>query len=663
MVLRPLAHGVPIGTVAAFWAVALGQAVVPGVLLFRGARLWPRSDAWIGLGQGATLGLAIQGVAVLAGRALGAHWLPVLAAAAMAAAGLALARRPAPLPEEKPGTPSASALTPLVALGAVLLQPLASAERLGEPVPADLLFHAGNAGELRHRWPLEDPRAAGIPLVYHLLAYALPVAAADAAAAPVADPLLALAPLLWVALLALQASNAGRILFGDARAGGLAAAVALFHADPGRLLGLGPGAFNSHFATGVYGSPTTVCGLVLLASLLLALEAWRTEGAFRHLAVLGLLAGATSAAKTTVLPVALGGLAVAAACSAWSRRPVERRRFVVALAVAGAAGAPLTLWQPGGPEGYSAIVRFGPGAAFSTSPFAHAAARALGPGAVSGPVAGPAFLAWLVGHLGLAGVAAAVWLARRRDRLSPLHAWALGAAAVGGIAALLLDVPGLSQLFLLYNAQLLLCLYAGAGLAAALRRPRSAADLAVATLLALAALPAAAGLLRTLPASVRGDALSAQWRPSPELLDYAEGLAWLRAHATRDAIVFADNPSMLLSGIGEVRLYYENGIYTARAWQAGPSRDPWPERSALQERLLRRPDRSALEESRRATGGAARMLVVADRVPLRIEAGFVIATPGPVPPWRFFPEELFERTFANGAMQVYEGRGAAATAR
>ena len=165
-------------------------------------------------------------------------------------------------------------------------------------------------------------------------------------------------------------------------------------------------------------------------------------------------------------------------------------------------------------------------------------------------------------------------------------------------------MPGLSQLFLLYNSQLVLCLFAGAGLAAALRRPRSAADVATVAVLALAALPAAVGLAHVLPAAARADAAAAAWQPSPVQRDYADGLAWLRAHAARDAVVFADNPSLLLSGIGETRLYYENGVYTARAWQAGPSRDPWPERTALQERLLRRPDEEAVGGG--AAGGGRR---------------------------------------------------------
>jgi hypothetical protein len=664
-VFRPVAHGVPWATVAIFWMVALAQAVVPGVLLCHGARLCAPRDSWLVLGQGTTIGLSIQGLALLAGRALGAHWLPTLAALGTVAAGLALARRTPPADDVRPELPAASALTLTVALAAVLVQPLASAERPGEPVPFDMLFHAGNAAELRHRWPLEDPRAAGIPLRYHLLAYALPVETADEAGAPVADSLLALAPLLWVALLAVQAANAGRVLFRDARAGALGAAVALFHADPGKLLGLGPGAFNSHFATGVYGSPPTVCGLVLLAGLAIALDGWVEVGGRRRLAALALLGAATSAAKTTVLPVVIGATAVAAGLALRSRRAAEFRRLAAALAVTAAAGAPLTLWQRGGAEGYSTMVRWAPGAAFSTSPFAQSVARTLGPGAVSGLSSLPAFLAWLVGHLGLAGLAAALWLARRRGPQTSLQRWALGVAAVGGVLGLALDVPGGSQLFLLYNSQLVLCLFAGAGLATVLRRPRSAVDAAILVFLALAAFPAAAGLSQVLPAAARADATAAAFEPSPVVRDYAAGLAWLRVHASRDAVVFADNRSLLLSAIGEARLYYENGVYTARAWQRGPSADPWPERTAVQERLLRRPDEEAVAAGRRAAGDALRLVVVADYVPSRVESGFVLASPGPVPDVRFFPESLFERRFANGAMQVYEARrpGAGPTGR
>jgi hypothetical protein len=654
LILRPMAHGVPGATAAVFWATVLGQVVVPGVLLCRGSRLCAPGDAWLVLGQGSTIGLAIQGLAVLGGRAVGAPWLPTLAAVGAATAGLALARRALRPPAE--GAPPARALTLAVVLAAVLLQPLVSTERLGEPVPFDLLFHAGIASELRHRWPLEDPRVAGVPLHYHLLSYALPVEAADRAGAPVVDPLLALAPLFWVGLLALQVSNAGRIVFRDGRAGALGAAVVLLHTDPGRFLGLGPGAFNSHLATGIFGSPTTVCGLVLLAGLTVCLESWVEAGGRRHLAATGLLAAAASGAKTTVLPVVLGGLALAAGRALILRNPIGLRRWVVAFLVAAAAGAPLTLWQTSGEASYSGMARFGPGAAFSSSAFGVACAHWLAPGGASGPAAVGALTLWLVGYLGLAGVAAASWLAGREGRLREIQAWALALFAVGLATTLLLDVPGLSQLFLLYNGQLLLGLFAGAGLARATRWPRSLVDAATAVLLALAALPVVHHVARALPAALRADAAATASTPSPMARDYLEGLAWLRGRASQDAVVFADNPSLLLSAFGETRLYYETGLYTARAWRVGPSREPWPERAALQEHLLRRPDAAALAEARRVVGPGPRLLVVADAVASRVESGVVLASPGPVPRRRLFPADLFELRFANRALHVYEAR-------
>ena len=545
-----------------------------------------------------------------------------------------------------------------MALAAVLLQPLASAERLDEAVPFDLLFHAGTAAELRHRWPLEDPRVAGVPLYYHLLAYALPTEAADRAQAPVADSLLALAPLFWVGLLALQLANAGRVVFRDTRAGLAGAAVALFHADPGYLLGLGPGAFNSHFATAVYGSPTTACSLVLLVGLALSLEGWLETLRGRELAVLGLLAAAASGAKTTLLPVVLGGLALLAAW-AFAREPSGAwRRWAKAAAVVAAAGAPLTLWQSLGPSTYSRMAHAGIATAFTGSGFAAVAARRLGPALVlPGLAALPLFLLWLAGFLGFAGIATAVWLASRREPLSAVQAWALAAAGTALVASLLVDAPGLSQLFLAYNGQLLLCLFAGGGLSLALARaPRRLAGHAAGLLLALAALPSVAMVARALPAMLAADVASFGRAPAPITEEYARGLGWLRAHASRDAVVFADNPSLLLSAFGEVRLYYETGLYTARAWEVGPGREPFPERAALQERLLRRPDPGAVAEARRAVGPQARLLVVADAVQSRVDAGFVLASPGRVPGRRLFPEDLFELRFANAALHVYEAR-------
>ena len=332
MVLRPLAHGVPGLTVAAFWATALGQVVVPGVLLCLGARLSSRRDPWLVLGQGATLGLAIQGLSLLAGRALGAHGLPTLVATATAVAGLALRagggrRRRAARPPAAPGSRSPSSSPPSWC---------SRSPRLGAPRTSRCRSTCSSTPEPRASCATagrcEDPRAAGHPApLPHARLRPSGGGGGRRRARRVADTLLALAPLLWVALLALQVANAGRVLFRDARAGALGAAVALFHADPGGVLGLGPGAFNSHLATGIYGSPTTACGLLLLAGLAISLDGWLELGGRRHLATLALVAAAASAAKTTVLPVAIGGIALAAAHAWRAGRPADVRRLVAAL--------------------------------------------------------------------------------------------------------------------------------------------------------------------------------------------------------------------------------------------------------------------------------------------------------------------------------------------
>ena len=655
VVLRPLAYGIPLGTVAVFWATVLGQVVVPGVLLCRGARLCPASDRWLLAGQGTTMGLALHGLSLLAGRATGLPWLTTAVSLAASAVGLALVARERSTPPRHAELlrPGGSPFVLAVALVACLVQPLFTTRLVGEPVPVDLLWHVGNAAELRHRWPLEDPRVAGLPLSYHLLAYALPVEVSARTGGAVADALLGLSPLFWIALLALQLGNAGRVLVRDAGAGVLGAAVALLHADPGRLLGLGPGGFASHFATGIYGSPTTVCGLILLAGLAIALDDWLECGRPPRLAAVGLLAAGASAAKTTVLPVVVGAMALVLIAALLGRRSSEAKRWAAALAVAGVAGAPLTLWQASGQASYPSLVDWAPWAAFQASPFAAAVARRVGPSALRGAGAPPVFLAWFAGYLGLAGVGAAAWLGLRPGPLRPGQAWALAVAAVGAVLAFTLHVPGFSQLFMLYNGQLLLCLFAGAGLVLAARRVPGRPLIFAG--LALCALPSLDGLLHTLPAAARATAFAATRRPEPVLNDFSAGLEWLRTHAT-DGVVFADDSSFLLSAVGEVRLYYENGLFTARGLGGDGADDPFPERVALQQRLLRRPDGAAVAEARRAVGRGRRLLVVADAVQSRVEAGLVLASVGAVPPRLLLPDELFTRRFRNGALHVYEVR-------
>ena len=220
-------------------------------------------------------------------------------------------------------------------------------------------------------------------------------------------------------------------------------------------------------------------------------------------------------------------------------------------------------------------------------------------------------------------------------------------------------MPDLSQLFLLYNGQLVLGLFAGAALSIALRPPRPAVTRG-GPVLALAAVPPLVGLARALPAAARRDAAAVPWTHVSELRRLRRTASpGCGPTPSRDAVVFADNPSLVLSAMGEVRLFYENGLYTARAAQPAPRATPWPERhgaaGAAAPPARRRGGRTGPARGR-GGGEAAR---AADSVQSRIEGGYVFAS-GKVPPRRFFPEPLFERVFANDAMQVYVARPAGA---
>ena len=595
------------------------------------------SDPWLVAGQGATVGLALQGIAFLAGRALGAPWLTTLVALAAAGAGLALARRALPRRRGRCGpAPGRAGPHARGGLAAVLLQPLASAERLGEAVPFDLLFHAGTAAELRHRWPLEDPRVAGVPLHYHVLAYALPIEAADRAAAPLADPLLALAPLFWVGLLALQLANAGRVVFGDARAGVAGAAVALFHADPGAVLGLGPGGVQQPLRH----RPSTEARRRPAASSCSSASRWRSRAGSRR------SGGASSpCSPCSPPPRAAPRRRCCPWCWAGSRSAPRGRSRARRAARGGAgrrrppswpiAGAPFTLWQSLGPSSYSRMAH-----ARASGPPSRArasrgeAASRLGAGAALGPPRAapvPALARGLPGPRG--GRRPPSGSPSRRERLTAVQAWALALAGTAVVASQLVDAPGLSQLFLRLQRTAPALPVRGRGARA--RVPAAAAR-------GLRRGPAARarraavrrdGSRRALPAIVASDAAGFARAPAPMPDEYARGLGWLRAHASRDAVVFADNPSLLLSAFGEVRLYYETGLYTARAWEVGPEREPWPERAALQERLLRRPDPDAVAEAQargRSAGPAAggrRRRPVAHRLGLRAR----LARPRPRP--------------------------------
>jgi hypothetical protein len=260
-------------------------------------------------------------------------------------------------------------------------------------------------------------------------------------------------------------------------------------------------------------------------------------------------------------------------------------------------------------------------------------------------------LPWLLGYLGLAGVGFLVWLAGPRPPLQPVQVWALGVAATGAVLGLCLEAYGLSQLFFLYNGQVLLALFAAAGIVVTLREGRRLSG----ALLLGASLPclqlAGGGPLQ----AHREDrqARTRQWTGAEA--QYARGLAWLRAHAARDSVVLADNGSLYLSAFGECRLFYESGLYSPLGDLAGtPSADhAYAERVELQNRLLRSPGREVVEAVVGRFPPGTTVRIVADSVQTSLRDGIEVAKIGPIPGRRLFPGELFELEFANAAMHVY----------
>jgi hypothetical protein len=669
LLARPAAHGVSLPGTLAFWLFVAAVVVVPGAVLCR--RWGPareRGLRW--LGQGATVGLAVHGVASFAGLAVGLPWIGEAGPVALAVAALLVRRSaPADAPEAPPSAGGDGAwrvlLLALLAI-AVLVQPLVSSVEFLEPVPHDLLFHAGNAAEVRHRWPLEDPRVAGLPLRYHVFAYALPAAFSRWTGVPVVDSTLALAPLLWIALLVLQIDHLAGALFGDRRVGVLAAALVCFHSDPARLLGLPAWAFNSYLATGVYSSPTTIVGFLVLA----ALGAWippllagpappRAPGWI----LLAVLAAAGAATKPTAPASAIGGLAFLAAW-AWLRRhpAVSKRSAALALWLLAASLPPLLMASVSSRA--SQGFRWSPGAVVWESGFAQLMERVI----LGGPASSWAAQAlarvitaplWAVGYLGLAAFGFAAYAGLRAPGWSAGRVWAGGVILTGAALALTLHALGYSQLFFLYNGQLLLALFGGAGLWAVLQnRDRSRALRLLLALLAVCALPLLEQAGRQVALAGQADWRSLH-RPLPPLArDYAAGLAWLRSHAAR-SVVFADNPSEILSAFGECRTYYEHGRYTllGHLELRRGNLEPYPERVELQRRFLFQPGGEVAAAVRAQIPGAT-VRVVADAVQSESVAGRVVVSIGAVPDRSLLPPRLFEREFVSRTMHVYRLKAA-----
>lgn len=671
LALPPLLHGAGPGTTALAAAFFLLQVLGPGWVL--ATVLVPaRADRFERLALALVLGLAAQSLAFLAAKPLGlehaavaypillAPLLPVCTRAARAprAAGDALGAR------------AGLALCVLLVL-CVARTPFLPPDQWWARQDADLLFHVGNAAEFARHWPIQDPRVAGTPLVYHVLSYALPAGAHVAFGAPVAE----LATLQYAGVgplvLALTTFAAGRALGRDAWAGVVAAGLVVLHTDVASALretaGLDVPALylHSHFDVGVFHSSTTRAGLAAYAALVVLGLAWfRGDGPRGRLAVaVALVAAFASGAKGSVLPVVVAGLGLAIVVEALRSKRVPALS-VGLLALVALGGAPFTLWLVGHESSYAgAMFRVAPMTPMRSAGAFVSLANAAGHEALLAPwwmvaVCAPV---WWTLHAGAALVGACTGLRRGGIPLEGSALWLLGTAAAGFAAASTVAAAGYSELFFAYDGQLALAILAGVGVAGSWRsRHRFALALfaAFAVPMALAALARTAATTRAAAGAPPESALAR---------DYRAGLAWIRDASPPDAVFVTSGSWTNVSAFGERRAFVENERFTpawhAARWQRvagrwvrlrGAEREP-SARMAAREALRARVDAARIAALRSWVPEAPLYLVV-DRLQPIPGPGLGCAV-GPLPAEeRSRAGPLLEPVFANGSIAIHRLR-------
>jgi hypothetical protein len=606
--LRPLVSGAEPLEVLAFAAFLAVYVLLPGAIVARRVRE-PADDVLDGLAAALAIGFALQALVFALLAAAGAQHLflytPVLLVPFLRRAPSVRAATPGPLV--------------LVALCVLLV---AAVTRSTHRPPAlwwttyesDAYFHAGNVAELARCWPLVDPRIAGEPLNYHFFAYALPAAANRVLGVPVLEVVDRLTLGLMPAVLALVLFVAGRRYAGSAIGGVCAAAAIVLHEDLGEA---GPLAswmdlrFLSPLAIGVYGSMSTVFGLVLLAALATVLHRWWSvplQHGRSHAALAALFGFVAAGAKGSVMPIVLGGIGFTWIVVVWQQR-ATRGRALAALFVLSAVALPMTAALALGERSYaSSMFRVLPGLALRTSSFTGALATRSGferfePPAWFLTLVSPL---WLAGYLGLAGLGGVFFVVLARRRWTTAEVWCLATACCGVALALVLAAPGYSQLFFAYGGQVTLAIVGGGGFAAAFAlRSRARVVAWVATL--AVALPTFALALATrvtvvTRAHAHGPPESVR---VPELL---QGIDWIREHAPDDVVLVVRSRWLQLSVRAERRVLDESESFSPALYvQSAPNargvwkrpsdaESPYARRAELAARLFEAPDVATLEE-------------------------------------------------------------------
>jgi hypothetical protein len=303
------------------------------------------------LALGLPLGFVIEIGQYLALSALGLRshfqWLPL--AASLALVIFLLRSRPATtlLPDLR-----GLCLWPVCALaGASSLIMMTAAARMYAPAPLwnglllqqthhDWVYLISLAGEIKNRWPLEDPSLAGTPLRYHYFWLVHVAAASRVTGLELPLVLLRLAILPLAAALLMQTFWLGRLAGRSIWAGVGAVFLLLATGEVSWQESTTGGLFQSLFIQWLYVSPTFFFGMIFMGALLIAGHRilCAATADWRAYLVLFLLAfTATGAKGTTLGPLVLGtGLWILWHIAQTFRWP-PRMLLVVALLLAGFA--------------------------------------------------------------------------------------------------------------------------------------------------------------------------------------------------------------------------------------------------------------------------------------------------------------------------------------
>jgi hypothetical protein len=614
------------GELLAFTGFQLAFTLLPGLLLYLllADRRRPALDT---LGLVVALGMAIQIACYLLAAAIGERWLfeafPAILLAA-SAPPLYGRRRSLPAlcsPPCPPTRRSALAALSLLAggvaamwLGLFAASPLPRSAASVSYYP-DLVFNISLAAEILHRWPLMNPSVSGVGLHYHIFVDVQAAAAAQVTHVALASVLLRLQPALLVGAIGLQLFSLGRRLGAGACAGFLAAAIGLFAGElnfsRGDLAGGGLSVF------GFLMSPSYQLGavffLALVVLLLDGLDSPPRHSRARQASMLALLSFGAIGAKSSVVPVLLGGLVLFALGRLLARRATAERQdpdrgrstsTAIAVLLGAGVGGYALLYRGGGEAVRVKALDF-----LSYSGLAPVYRHASDSLAYALPAAVAAVLVLALLLLALIGVlfVRERWLPRsaagRPERL-------LLCLLLASLAPfVLLAVPGDSQVYFLVYGFLAAAPVSAAGLvkaarslsrrapqAAGWRRPALAISLALVCLTLASGLyepssPTLGRLLHAQP-SFQASGASAHRGITRELL---RGLIWVRDHTPQSAVLAVNNHGLgsnggsryvYYSAFAERRVLLESWQYTPQGAEyvaANRNASPFPRLLALNE--------------------------------------------------------------------------------